>query len=89
MAEKVLEVPEVSCNHCIHAIEGAVGALSGVESVKVNLDRKDVTINYDDRELELAKIVAAIEGEGYGVGPNAAPLHQDAQLHQLGDKPSS
>ncbi len=89
MAEKVLEVPEVNCNHCIHAIEGAVGALSGVESVKVNLDRKDVTINYDDSELKLAKIVAAIEGEGYGVGPNAAPLHQDAQLHQLGDKPSS
>ncbi len=65
MVEKVLEVPEVSCNHCIHAIEGAVGALGGVETVKVNLDRKDVTINYDEEALELANIVAAIEGEGY------------------------
>lgn len=82
MVEKVLEVPEVSCNHCINAIEGAVGALGGVDSVKVNLDRKDVTVSYDDSSLELASIVAAIEGEGYGVGPQAA------QVHQIGEKPS-
>ena len=89
MAEQVLEVPEVSCNHCVHAIEGAVGALSGVETVKVNLDRKDVTVRYDEGALDLARIVSAIEGEGYGVGADSAPRHQDAQLHQLGDKPSN
>ena len=89
MAEQVLEVPEVNCNHCIHAIEGAVGALSGVESVKVNLDRKDVTVRYDEEALDLARIVSAIEGEGYGVGADSAPRHQDAQVHQLGEKPSN
>ncbi len=83
MAEKVLEVPEVSCHHCINAIEGAVGKLEGVESVKVNLDRKDVTINYNEEALEMASIVAAIEGEGYGVGP------AEAQVHQIGEKPSA
>lgn len=83
MAEKVLEVPEVSCNHCINAIEGAVGALDGVETVKVNLDRKDVTVNYDDQAVQMASIVAAIENEGYGVGPAAA------QVHQIGEKPSA
>lgn len=83
MAEKVLEVPEVSCNHCINAIEGAVGALDGVDTVKVNLDRKDVTVNYDDQAVQMASIVAAIENEGYGVGPAAA------QVHQIGEKPSA
>ena len=83
MVTKVLEVPEVSCNHCINAIEGAVGALGGVESVKVDLDRKDVTVDYDEEALQLANIVAAIEGEGYGVGPAAA------QVHQIGEKPSA
>lgn len=83
MAEKVLEVPEVSCNHCINAIEGAVGALDGVEAVKVNLDRKDVTVNYNDEAVQLASIVAAIENEGYGVGPAGA------QVHQIGEKPSA
>ncbi len=84
MVEQVLEVPEVSCNHCINAIEGAVGALGGVESVKVDLERKDVTVNYDETSLELASIVAAIEGEGYGVGPEAG----HPQVMQIGEKPS-
>lgn len=83
MTEQVLEVPEVSCNHCIRAIEGAVGALEGVESVKVDLERKDVTINYNEAELELARIVAAIEGEGYGVGREAG----HADVLQIGEKP--
>lgn len=84
MAEKVLEVPEVSCNHCINAIEGAVGSLGGVESVKVDLGRKDVTVNYDESAVRLDAIVAAIEGEGYGVGPQAG----QPQVMQIGEKPS-
>ena len=84
MVQKVLEVPEVSCHHCINAIEGAVGALDGVDSVKVDLQRKDVTVDYDESTVDLPKIVAAIEGEGYGVGPDAG----QPQVIQLGDKPS-
>ncbi|MGQ0680559.1 MAG: heavy-metal-associated domain-containing protein [Actinomycetota bacterium] len=83
MTEQVLEVPEVTCNHCVAAIEGAVGALQGVESVKVNLDRKDVTINFDESALEVDAIVAAITGEGYAVGPEAAA----DQVIQIGEKP--
>lgn len=84
MTEQVLEVPEVHCHHCVAAIEGAVGALDGVRNVRVDLDRKDVTIDYDDSSLELGRIVAAIEGEGYGVGADAG---QPGVL-QIGDKPN-
>lgn len=83
MTEQVLEVPEVTCNHCVSAIEGAVGSLQGVDSVKVNLERKDVTVNFDESELELNKIVAAIEAEGYGVGPDAG----QPEVMQIGEKP--
>jgi copper chaperone len=48
MVQEVLSVPDVSCNHCVSAIEGAVGGLQGVQSVTVDLDRKDVTIRFDD-----------------------------------------
>jgi copper chaperone len=68
MAQEVLSVPEVSCQHCINALEGAVGALDGVDSVKVDLDRKDITINYDDTQVGRDKFVGAITGEGYQVG---------------------
>jgi copper chaperone len=85
MTEQVLEVPEVTCHHCVSAIEGAVGALDGVQSVKVDLERKDVTVSFDEAELELAQIIAAIEAEGYGVGPEAG---QPAVM-QIGEKPQS
>lgn len=68
MAHEVLSVPEVTCHHCVDAIEGAVGALPGVASVKVDLDRKDVTIDYDDASVGHDSIVGAINGEGYQVG---------------------
>lgn len=68
MAHEVLSVPEVTCHHCVNAIEGAVGALSGVQSVKVDLERKDVTIDYDDKSVGHDSIVGAIKGEGYQVG---------------------
>lgn len=85
MGEKVLEVPEVTCGHCVAAIEGAVGALEGVDSVKVNLERKDVTVSYNEDRLEMDKVVAAIEEEGYQVGSGAG----GAEVHQIGEKPTS
>ncbi|HEY2667705.1 MAG TPA: copper ion binding protein [Actinomycetota bacterium] len=68
MAQEVLSVPEVTCEHCVNALEGAVGALEGVDSVKVDLDRKDITIDYDDARVGHANFVTAITGEGYQVG---------------------
>jgi copper chaperone len=67
MVQEVLSVPDVTCNHCVLAIEGAVGALDGVESVKVDLQRKDVTISYDAAVVEPGSILTAIQGEGYEV----------------------
>jgi copper chaperone len=87
MMQTVLEVPEVTCHHCVEAIEGAVGALEGVGSVKVDLEQKDVTIRYDESAVKVATIISAIEEEGYGVGQDAqAP---GSSLHQIGRGPGS
>jgi copper chaperone len=69
MAQEVLSVPEVTCEHCVNALEGAVGALEGVDRVKVDLDRKDITIDYDEGRVGHTSFVTAITGEGYQVGP--------------------
>ncbi len=67
MVQEVLSVPDVHCEHCIMAIEGAVGALDGVGAVKVDLGRKDVTIAYDEARVAHDSIVGAIQEEGYEV----------------------
>ena len=76
MKEQVLEVPEVHCGHCVSSIEGAVGSLDGVEEGKVDLDRKDVTVAFDETALSVDQIVKAIEGQGYDVGPAGSGLMQ-------------
>jgi copper ion binding protein len=40
-------VPAISCGHCTHTIESEVGELTGVQSVKAEIDTKKVVITFD------------------------------------------
>ena len=63
----VLNVPSVSCNHCKMAIEGAVGALAGVQQVDVDVADKSVTVDFDAADVSLDEIQTAVQDEGYEV----------------------
>jgi copper chaperone len=58
-------VPGVSCEHCRVAITAEVGAVAGVESVEVDLERKIVTVAGDD--VSDVEVRAAIDEAGYDV----------------------
>jgi len=62
----VLNVPDVSCNHCKMAIERAVAQVPGVQSVDVEVDTKSVNVRLDPSG-DLQAVRAAIEDEGYTV----------------------
>jgi copper chaperone len=62
-----LVAPDISCEHCQRAIEAAVGKLSGVSSVKVDIAAKTVHIDYDSQEVTLAKIEEVLDDIGYTV----------------------
>lgn len=57
----VFSVPEMSCDHCVAAITGAVSPLEGVESVAIDLAAKTVAVVGGDRDA----IVDAIDDAGY------------------------
>jgi copper chaperone len=65
--QAVLNVPSISCNHCKMAIEGAVAALAGVQSVAVDVDAKSVTVAFESQDLSLETIESAVREEGYEV----------------------
>lgn len=67
MRQEVLSVPEVTCGHCVSAIEGGVSALPGVENVRVDLEAKNVTVAFRESQVTVEDIVKAIEAEGYEV----------------------
>lgn len=67
METVTLTAPDISCEHCQRAIEGAVGALPGVSSVAVQIAPKQVTVVYDPRTVTLERIKEVMEEEGYPV----------------------
>ncbi len=67
MIEKQLQVPEVHCDHCKTSLEGAVGALDGVENVEVTISDATLDVKFDDSAVELETIKQTIEEQGYAV----------------------
>jgi copper chaperone len=67
MEKAVLKVDGMSCEHCVRAVTNAVGALSGVKNVNVDLKKATASFEYDPSQTPLKTIEAAITDEGYTV----------------------
>jgi len=62
-----LIAPDISCEHCQRAIEGAVGSVEGVSSVKVDIPTKSIHLTYDPQKVSLEKIEEVLDDTGYTV----------------------
>jgi copper chaperone len=67
MTTKTLSVPDISCEHCERAIKGALEPLAGVQSVRVDIPAKKVTVQYDEGAVGIDRIKQAVEDEEYPV----------------------
>jgi copper chaperone len=65
--DTTLSVPEISCEHCVKTINGALGALPGIERVNTNLDAKTVHLRYDPAQVSMDTIEATLDHAGYTV----------------------
>ncbi len=62
----VLKVKGMSCNHCVMSITKALTKLDGIQNVKVDLQKGEVSFD-DTKTLGPEKIEKAIEDAGYQV----------------------
>jgi copper chaperone len=67
MGKVTLNVEGMSCGHCVKAVEGSVGALNGVSTVKVDLENKKVDVEFNQDEVTLDVIKETIDDQGYEV----------------------
>ncbi|WP_277584261.1 copper chaperone CopZ [Psychrobacillus antarcticus] len=67
MENVTLNVSGMTCGHCVSAVEGSVGKLDGVQEVKVHLDLGKVEVAFDQEKVNVDKIKAAIDDQGYDV----------------------
>lgn len=67
MESATLVAPDISCEHCQHAIEGALGKLQGVSTVKVDIPAKTIHVTYNPQQVSLTKIEEVLDDTGYTV----------------------
>ena len=63
--EVSVKVGGMTCVMCVKALKKAVGELSGVSEVNVNLSAEKASISYDPGEVGIKDIRKAVEGAGY------------------------
>ena len=67
MTAVTIFVPEISCDTCKNAIEGALRPLAGVDAADVDVAARQVRVSYDGTLTTRAALEAAIEAQGYEV----------------------
>ena len=65
--EITLSVPDVSCEHCVKTINGALGEVAGVSNVSVSIPAKTVHFAYDPAQITMEKIEEVLDEAGYTV----------------------
>lgn len=67
MIKQELIVEDMTCNHCKMRISKTVEVLHGVRSIHIDLEKKSVEIEYDEKEIQIDTIKNAISGAGYTI----------------------
>ena len=67
MARSVLNVPDISCEHCEKTITEALTPVEGVRSVQVDIPAKQVRVEYDESTVDVDRMKAILQEEEYPV----------------------
>ena len=69
MENQVIKVMGMSCDHCVQTITKAVEGINGIAWVQVDLEKKQVTVGYEENQTDLKTISAKITEVGFEVAP--------------------
>ena len=62
---KLFNVNGITCEHCVDTIKEAVGILDGVFSVDVDIEKKQVDVQFDDKLAKEEDFILKIEEVGF------------------------
>jgi copper chaperone len=67
MTTVILNVPDISCEHCERAIREALAPVKGIQGLDVNITAKQVRVIFDERQVATERMKEILEREGYPV----------------------
>ena len=67
MATKTLKIQGMTCNHCVMRVSKALKAVPGVQDAKVDLQKAEAAVSFDESKVSTEKLSAAVVDAGYKV----------------------
>jgi len=69
--QKSLKVEGMTCQHCVQIISDSLRNRAGIETVGVNIDKKEVKVEYDEEKVELEQIFNDISALGFEIAEDS------------------
>jgi len=70
MTHKNIQVEGMTCDHCVETVTKAVNSLNGIRQVSVDLDKKQVSVDFDESLTDPDAIYSKIVEVGFEVVAN-------------------
>ena len=70
MTKESLKVEGMTCQHCVQTITDALEKIAGTNKVAVDLDKKEVQVDYNDEKTNLQEISDKIVEVGFELVKN-------------------
>ena len=70
MEQETIKVEGMTCQHCVEIITDALNNINGLNTVNVDLVKKEVSVNFNKNETKLQKIFDKIIEVGFELPSN-------------------
>ncbi len=70
MEQETIKVEGMTCQHCVEIITDALNNINGLNTVNVDLVKKEVSVEFNENETELQKIFDKIIEVGFELPDN-------------------
>ena len=69
MTTTTLKIQGMTCNHCVARVTKALKAIPGVQEAKVDLQKAEAVVSYDEARVDQGALSTAVADAGYMVVP--------------------
>ena len=70
MRQETIKVEGMTCQHCVETITDALNNITGLNTVNVDLVKKEVSVKFNENETDLRKISDKIIEVGFELPNN-------------------
>ncbi len=68
MVKKTFKITDMHCANCAMALESIEDKLPGIREINASYKKAEMVVEFDEKIVTEAQILAAVEKKGYHVG---------------------